>query len=261
MIALKHIERDALSPALLPRFEAVVAVVGSDVFYQAFGRAMRDEVPLDRLYIFDGRKRSQALQQLMSETEPGKAAITTATYAEYLPIDPLQEAIEGAREDGAIVRLKVQPGDIANMVYRDLLEHAGVIERVSFVRKHGEGWRCMSVFRRQKSGVFSEDDLERLGGLYRLLTPLIDRHRELVGEVVKDRIERLEDLEGRFGLLYPALTGRERQICARAASGVSIEGAALDLGIGTASVLTYRKRAYHRLGVTSAYELAQLVLR
>lgn len=261
MIDLQRIEGDPLHPALMAPFETVVAVLGSKVFYQTFGLAMRAKVPLDRLYIFDGRKRSQALQQLMSETEPGKAAIKTSVYAEYLPVDPIQEAIDAARADGAIVRLRVQPKDIGNNAYRDLLQQAGVIERVSFVRKHGEGWRCMSVFRRRGSGPFLSHELDLLGGLCRLLTPLIDRHREMVGEVVKDRIERLEDLEERFGLLYPALTGRERQICARAAAGISIEGAALDLGIGTASVLTYRKRAYQRLNVTSAYELAQLVLR
>ena len=57
------------------------------------------------------------------------------------------------------------------------------------------------------------------------------------------------------------LTRRERQVCARAAIGMSIEGAALDLGIGSASVLTYRKRAYDRLGISSQNELFGIVLR
>jgi len=262
MIDLQRIEREVLRPELLVAFEAVVAVVGSDVFYQAFSRALRQEVPVDRLYVFDGRQKSQALQQLMHETEPEKPLVEDATYAgQFLPDDPIQGAIDAAKGEGAIVRLKIQPTDISNASYRDLMQRSQVIERVSFVRKHGAGWRCMNVIRREPSRSFSGDELAALGGLYRLLTPLIDRHRELVGEVVKDRIELLEDLEERFGLLFPALTRRERQVCARAASGVSIEGAALDLGVATSSVLTYRKRAYQRLGVTSAYELARLVLR
>jgi DNA-binding CsgD family transcriptional regulator len=71
----------------------------------------------------------------------------------------------------------------------------------------------------------------------------------------------VSELEGRFARLFPDLTGRERQTCARAAIGMTAEGAALDLGIATSSILTYRKRAYRRLGVTSAYELARLVMR
>ena len=42
---------------------------------------------------------------------------------------------------------------------------------------------------------------------------------------------------------------------------MTAEGAALELGIAISSVLTYRKRAFRRLGVTSAAELAPLVMR
>jgi len=37
------------------------------------------------------------------------------------------------------------------------------------------------------------------------------------------------------------------------------QGIALDLGVGLNTVLTYRKRAYHRLQVTSPFELCALV--
>jgi DNA-binding CsgD family transcriptional regulator len=52
---------------------------------------------------------------------------------------------------------------------------------------------------------------------------------------------------------------RERQVCARAAMGKSVAVTALELGIGEASVLTYRQRAYQRLSVKSALELRALV--
>lgn len=78
---------------------------------------------------------------------------------------------------------------------------------------------------------------------------------------MEGRAQRIEELEQRFAARFPALTPREREVCARAAIGVSVEGAALDLAIATSSVLTYRKRAYQRLGISSAYELACLVLR
>jgi DNA-binding CsgD family transcriptional regulator len=38
-----------------------------------------------------------------------------------------------------------------------------------------------------------------------------------------------------------------------------VEATALDLGIAKTSVLTYRRRAYHRLSVTSPYQLCSLV--
>jgi DNA-binding CsgD family transcriptional regulator len=66
-------------------------------------------------------------------------------------------------------------------------------------------------------------------------------------------------LEDRFASRFARLTLRERQVCARAAIGMSVEATALDLDIAKTSVLTYRRRAYQRLGVTSPFELCALV--
>ncbi len=258
MIEIDRIEAAAIPGSVQGAFEALAAVVGADLFYRTLSRELHAQVPVDRLYVIEGSARSSPL---IAETEPDKPAVTGSAYvSRFLPADPLRRAIDLAR-DGGIVRLKVTPADITVPAYRAMLERADVIERVSFVRQHGRGWRCMNVARRRSSGAFDAAELDWLGGYFRLFTPLIDRHRTLVGEVVEDRAVRLAELEERFTQRFPELTPRERQVCARAAIGVSIEGAALDLGIGSASVLTYRKRAYQRLGVTSAFELAQLVMR
>src|SRR5262249_55197346 len=51
------------------------------------------------------------------------------------------------------------------------------------------------------------------------------------------------------------LSQRETDVCARILYGLSYYGIALDLGIGKESVMTYRKRAYKRLGIGSQREL------
>ncbi len=66
-------------------------------------------------------------------------------------------------------------------------------------------------------------------------------------------------LEERFAARWPALTPRERQVCARAAMGWSVEATALDLGIAKSSVVTLRQRAYRRLAISSPFELCALV--
>lgn len=259
MTDLRRIEADSLVPAVLPRFAMIAAMVGAAGFYRTFARAMESEMPVDRLYFIEG---TAGAEPLIAETEAEKPLVTGSTYiSQFLPSDPLQAAIDMVRDPGAVVRLRVSPRDIVVPRYRAMLERAGVIERVSFVQNHDKAWRCMTVVRRAPSGLFSDHDLDWLGSFFRLATPLIDRHRMLVGEVVENRADRIAELERRFARGFPDLTARERQICARAAIGVSIEGAALDLGIGASSVLTYRKRAYRRLGVTSAFELARLVMR
>lgn len=52
-----------------------------------------------------------------------------------------------------------------------------------------------------------------------------------------------------------ALSRREAEVCARVLYGMTSYGIALDLGIGKESVMTYRKRAYARLGIGSQREL------
>lgn len=56
-------------------------------------------------------------------------------------------------------------------------------------------------------------------------------------------------------LLEVGLTERERKVCALALAGVSIEGSAYELGIKKSSIITYRRRAYARLGISSLNEL------
>jgi len=64
---------------------------------------------------------------------------------------------------------------------------------------------------------------------------------------------RLHALDGR-------LTRRELDVLARILSGLTSEGIALDLRVSVNTVLTYRKRAYGRLGVSSQAELFALCL-
>lgn len=257
---IDQIEAESIGPAVMKAFEQAVAALGSESFYRTFSCGLENAVRVDRLYLIEASARSQPL---IAETEADKPAVSGPAYvSQFLPLDPLQGVIDRADDEGAVLRLKVAPSDIVVPAYRAMLQRAGVIERVSFLRKLGRaGWRCLTVVRRGQTGPFKDRELDWLGSYYRLLMPLIDRHRALVGEVVEDRAERLRELEQRFAARFPALTPREREVCARGAIGISVEGAALDLGIATSSVLTYRKRAYQRLGISSAYELACLVLR
>lgn len=258
MIDVQRIDGENLVPSALKPFEAAVSSLGSESFYRALSGSLG--VAVDRLYLIEGSARSEPL---IAETEADKPTVTGTTYVNhFLPSDPLQTVLDSVKDEDTVLRLKIEPSDIVVPAYRAMLERAGVVERVSFIRRLGQsGWRCLTVVRRKTSGSLTQQELAWLGSAYRLLTPLIDRHRILVGEVVENRADRIVELEQRFAQRYPALTPREREVCARAAIGISVEGCALDLGIGASSVLTYRKRAYQRLGISSAYELARLVLR
>ena len=63
----------------------------------------------------------------------------------------------------------------------------------------------------------------------------------------------------RLLILDRGLTARELDVMARAIIGMTAEGTALDINVKKSSVVTYRKRAYERLGVSSLPELFRLV--
>lgn len=72
-----------------------------------------------------------------------------------------------------------------------------------------------------------------------------------------------QNLAALFATCAPpsALTPRERQVCRHILLGLSSEAISQALGISVHSTLTYRKRAYERLGISAQNELFGIVLR
>jgi DNA-binding CsgD family transcriptional regulator len=82
---------------------------------------------------------------------------------------------------------------------------------------------------------------------------------EACSDPAKTRIVNLQYYRRRLLLLDRGLTARELDVVVRALYGLTAEGTALDLDIKTSSVITYRKRAYERLGISSLNELFRMV--
>ncbi|MNY54382.1 putative transcriptional regulatory protein NarL [compost metagenome] len=61
--------------------------------------------------------------------------------------------------------------------------------------------------------------------------------------------------------ICPQLTVREREVVQRILDGATTERIAEDLSIRPTTVITYRTRAYEKLGVSSRRELFATVLR
>lgn len=64
----------------------------------------------------------------------------------------------------------------------------------------------------------------------------------------------------RLRTVAPLLSPRELEVCIRIMLGVTSEGIGIDLGISRNTVLTYRKRAYARLNISSQNQLFRLVM-
>ena len=109
-------------------------------------------------------------------------------------------------------------------------------------------------------GRFTTKQIRRLLAVAPAVSAAIARHFQADAAPDGDPLRRLKQL---FATSEPlaALTGREKEVCLRILSGFSSEAIAADLGISLHSALTYRKRAYDRLGISSQNELFGIVLR
>jgi len=125
------------------------------------------------------------------------------------------------------------------------------------IQRGQDRWRVITVARHADDGCFSDVELDGLVGLSCLALPMLPLNRR--GNAAAPAPLSVAQLEDRFGSRFTQLTTRERQVCARAAVGMTVEATALDLQIAKTSVLTYRQRAYQRLNVSSPFELCSLV--
>ena len=80
-----------------------------------------------------------------------------------------------------------------------------------------------------------------------------------VAPAVRSKEDAVHHYRQRLLSLDCGLTARELDVGARSLAGMTAEGTALDLNIKASSVITYRKRAYGRLGISTLYELFRFV--
>jgi len=110
----------------------------------------------------------------------------------------------------------------------------------------------------QRPGLGDKMAVMAAGAQLRLIVNL---YRPAAGQPWPDDLPRLL---GRLALLHfearagggdpealQALSGRERAVCLGILRGLKSEAIAQDLGVAATSVVTYRKRAYAKLGITS----------
>lgn len=238
-------------------YERLLGTLGTEEFGSTVRDCIQEETAgARRVFLFEATGRSHSTLQY-SSVEPGLDALLPAYLERYMPIDPMWDACRAAPAESDMALLRVRPGDISSAGFRRIFfEKPGITERVSVIQRGAGEWRVMNVARHETHGCFSDRELQGLVSLAALALPMLPHNRLQRTTAPQLTVAQLEE---RFARRFATLTEREREVCARAAIGMSVEATALDLKIAKTSVLTYRRRAYQRLAVTSPYELCSLV--
>jgi len=179
-----------------------------------------------------------------------------AAYAgQFHESDPNRDALfEG--EGGAPIMLPAFAPRMYGARYRKIFfQDSGIVDKCATAIWTGDTCFYVNFYRIAAQGRFGAAQRERLGAIAPAIAASVARHFQTSAPD--------QSLAALFATRPPlaALTPREQEVCRRILSGSSSEAISQALGISLHSTLTYRKRAYERLGISSQSELFAIVLR
>lgn len=229
---------------------ALIDAVGTPVFGARMLDAAQSVAGVDEIFAYHVRDGERPVA-LSSISERGDHDRRARHYAErFYHHDPVVHARQRTAAGRGFVAC-VRAAEIGLPDYRAIC-----FEQPRFADKLCFGWRgagraiVLSFYRRRDSeGTAALAALANVG-----LTALA---RQAVPTSEFSLVERLET---RIARAFPVLTLRERQVAARTVAGWTAERTADALDIRPSSVLTYRQRAYQRLGFSGAADFLPAIL-
>lgn len=156
----------------------------------------------------------------------------------------------------AFVRLHVD--NLSDDALRDVVYgETHIKDRLLICSRSGDDIVGLSVLRSSEAGPFSEEDIEGVKSIANTIFALLAKHISLTwhGPNVSVALTSLDEIETCITCCAGPMPRREAEVCSRIVYGMSTVGIALELHIGEETVMTYRKRAYQRLGIATQREL------
>jgi DNA-binding CsgD family transcriptional regulator len=239
---------------------AVVKSIGTDLYGETCFGLLEKALNAEHWAVFRLRS-GDPLKCVATASGRHRAAALENINRFVVRCHSLDPSIRAASERNAGPTLiKVTIDDLEDRQHRHCFRLTQVQERLSFFSWTGTDLYQLSVFRGPRMSSFSALEMNSFATLAQLLLVTAQKHEVLAAET--SRRSRHLDIKGIERLLKmrsPALSTRECEVCARAVAGKTIEGTSLDLSIARTSVITYRQRAYQKLGISRANELVALL--
>ncbi|MCU0956506.1 MAG: LuxR C-terminal-related transcriptional regulator [Hydrogenophaga sp.] len=232
---------------------ALLDVASGATGAQGLLRAIQAVVPAEYLSLVQIRR---DLPELIegSARRPGEESVVSQCFGIYrrhyyrrdalLPL-----AAQMSRAPGAgLAVLHCRAADFPDAGWRsDIYERERLTDRFTLVHAPVPGQaHAIHLYRDDRLGPLQADEIDRLLAL----SPLLCQALALGWRAQSHRQDRESGVAGqveRLARLAPTLSPRERDVCARIAQGMTVDGIAADLDVAPSTVVTLRKRAYLKL--------------
>ena len=236
---------------------AVVASIGSDQFGWLLLGYLHELCGADHLSAFqiDEDDLTRIVSSSLDGSDSALQMGSRYVLQQFWRKDPLMYAARRHVKEGGGSILRISVDRLPDRELRDKI-YPQILERLILVGHGPEATFGISMLRSNSAGKFSNSDLQRLGETGCLLLSLLEKHSNLgrrapIQSAALRSIAVIEQCIAGTSLL----SAREVEVTSRSLFGVSTLGISLDLGIGTETVKTHRKRAYQRLHISCLREL------
>lgn len=240
----------------------VVLAIGERDFEERLLRALRPLVGIHHCSIFlisGGRDVACLGAASIDGTSASRRAAERYT-ATYWQDDPGLRRLNGVSFARHAGMRRISSRDIQNPSYRrECYDAFDIVERAGFYRDI-EGCRLVLSLHRTGASPFGPEELRSLTAMADPITAAVARHHRVGIDGARAEVADPAQVSGWLAALVPALSQREREVCALTVLGHDTETIAEGTGLRSSSIATYRKRAYSKAGVNSAAELAALCL-
>ncbi len=178
----------------------------------------------------------------------------------FYELDGNQPIVSGEyaeAKEGSVLFHRQRSDEIAHEGYRQACyEKPRVSDRVALLMRPEAGiWLSVNLYRNDDQGVFGDGEIDTLESLSPILALAAKHHYALAGQ---HRQGTPQLMLSRLRSRCPELPKRELDVVRGVLEGRSAREIAESMGIQPSSVVTYQKRAYRRLGISSQRELFAL---
>ncbi|MET4115395.1 DNA-binding CsgD family transcriptional regulator [Bradyrhizobium sp. JR4.1] len=182
-----------------------------------------------------------------------------AAYAgQFHQSDPNRDALFEGEGRAPLVLPAFAPRMYGARYRKIFFADSGIVDKCATAIWTGDTCFYVNFYRITAQGRFSDAQRARLEAIAPAIGASVARHFQQAATAPLD-----QNLAALFATRAPlaALTPREQEVCRHILLGFSSEAISQKLGIGLHSTLTYRKRAYGKLGISAQNELFGIVLR
>lgn len=227
----------------------VLEQLGTTGFYDSFLDWLQQEFGTEQCMLFycpDGQQVSTLIYKDYARAASGKRLAEAYVSERHYLHDPNFQTLKTlASGQIEIVRFHAVSTNMGLHYRKEFFETPGFTDKISIIRGTDQGNYYINLYRRDPCFDQRFDDHVFTQNVCSLVSILVSKHFELNANLRQ---------EGPLAFL----SEREQQVCRQVLQGKKNEMIAAELDIAVSSVITYRKRAYEKLGISSRAQLFAL---